>query len=206
MLKAQQSRWRRETCRRDAAAFKRADGADVLRCRSPAGSSRSGRCGALDRIRPRKRSSYREPSVAPADGFLWLDVGIEETREDPEKFRAVVQRLTSARIDELHLQDATNPQHPSYFDSTREYDMLVFRKLVTGGAKPLEEASGRADKRRMLQEIVTRPITFFIFDRLLLVPSGGGKQDSSTRQRILIAPAQRCRADRPGACRGRQAS
>ena len=106
-----------------------------------------------------------EPRTAPVDGFLWLEIGIEETREDPEKFRALVQRLTGARIDELHLQDATNPQHPSYFDSTREYDMLVFRKLVTGESKPLEEATGRADTRRMLQQIVTRPITFFIFER-----------------------------------------
>jgi magnesium transporter len=142
-----------------------------------------------------------EPSAAPADGFLWLDIGFEETREDPENFRAVVQRLSGVRIDELHLQDATNPQHPSYFDSTRQYDMLVFRKLVTGESMPLEEASGRADTRRMLQQIITRPITFFIFDRLLVsVRLGTSRTLEQLRQRILDP---RLRADTASVERGR---
>ena len=132
-----------------------------------------------------------EPSDTPSDGFLWLDVRLEEERNDPEVFRAAVERLIGVRIDDLHLQDATSPQHPSFFDSTREYDMLVFRKLATAESKPLEETGGRADHRRMLQEIVTRPITFFVFDRLLLtVRHGESKTLDLVRQRILD-PRQR---------------
>lgn len=128
-----------------------------------------------------------EPAQLPSEGFLWLDVKYDDADFDIEGLRSVVQRLTGARIHELHLQDATNLQHPSYFDSTREYEMLIFRKLSTGEVKPLEERpAGRADKRRMLQEIVTRPVTFFLFDRLLVtVRLGASRTLEQMRQRIL---------------------
>ncbi|MFO0010292.1 MAG: magnesium transporter, partial [Betaproteobacteria bacterium] len=53
------------------------------------------------------------PEALPAAGFLWLDCLHEEVQSEPEVFRAAVERLTGARIFDLHLQDATNLQHPS---------------------------------------------------------------------------------------------
>src|SRR4029453_13462797 len=79
------------------------------------------------------------PPQLLSEGFLWLDAKFDHPDLDSEGLRWVVQRLAGARIHELHLQDAINLQHPSYFDSTREYEMLIFRKLSTGEAKPLEE-------------------------------------------------------------------
>jgi magnesium transporter len=126
-----------------------------------------------------------EPSL-PAEGFLWLDVLHDEAIADPEGLRDAIHRVSGARLHDLHLQDAANLQHPSYFDSTSEYDMLVFRKLAIGELKPLEERSGSADRRRMLQEIVTRPITFFLLDRLLVtVRQGTSKTIEQVRQRLI---------------------
>ena len=100
--------------------------------------------------------------------------------------RAAIHRITGTRLYDLHVQDAINLQHPSYFDSTRDYDMLVFRKLATADAKPLEEKAGSANERRMLQEIVTRPITFFLFEHLLVtVQQGTSKTLEQVRQRLL---------------------
>jgi magnesium transporter len=127
-----------------------------------------------------------EPACLPHDGFLWLDVLHDEAIADPEAIRESVNRVTGVWLHELHLRDAANLQHPSYFDNTSEYDMLVFRKLATGEAVALEEKAGRADERRMLQEIVTRPITFFILDRLLItVRQGTSKTIAQLRQRLL---------------------
>ncbi len=127
-----------------------------------------------------------EPSGVPVDGFLWLDVLHDEAIAEPETLRDTVQRVAGIRLHDLHLQDAANLQHPSYFDSTSAYDMLVFRKLAIGELKPLEEKAGKADQRRMLQEIVTRPITFFVLDRLLLtVRQGTSKTIEQIRQRLL---------------------
>jgi magnesium transporter len=127
-----------------------------------------------------------EPACPPAEGFLWLDVLHDEAIADPEALRDAVQRISAVRLHDLHLQDATNLQHPSFFDSTNDYDMLVFRKLATGEFRPLEERVGPADQRRMLQEIVTRPVTFFLLDRLLVtVRQGSSKTIEQARQRLL---------------------
>lgn len=109
-----------------------------------------------------------EPGGLPADGFLWLDLLHQEVIANADALRAAVERVGGVRIFDLHLQDAANLQHPSYFDSTNEYDMLVFRKLAMAEARPLEERAAKADERRTLQEIVTRPITFFLLDRMLV--------------------------------------
>ena len=100
-----------------------------------------------------------------------------------------MERLTGVRLFDLHLQDAMNAQHPSFFDSTNDYQMLVFRKLSTGDAPPLEEKRATAaDQRRLLQEIVTRPITFFLLDRMLVtVRQGPSKSIDAVRQRMLDA-------------------
>lgn len=127
------------------------------------------------------------PASLPADGYLWLDALHEEVTAEPENLRDAVQRVAGVRLDDLHLQDATNLQHPSFFDSTSSYDMLVFRKLATGEFKPLDERpASRADERRVLQEIVTRPITFFLMEKLLVtVRSGGSRTIELARQRLL---------------------
>lgn len=133
-----------------------------------------GRCALVDGAAAR-----------PAEGFLWVDALHDEVRADPEGFRATVEQLTGVRLFDLHLQDAVNLQHPSFFDGTQHYDMLVFRKLAPGEAPPLAEVI-RRDRSRALQEIVTRPITFFVFDRVLVtVRNEHSKTVEQMRTRLL---------------------
>jgi magnesium transporter len=128
-----------------------------------------------------------EPGSLPAEGYLWLDVVHDEAIANPDGLRAAVERVTGVRLFDLHLQDAINLQHPSYFDSTNDYQMLVFRKLGSSETPPLEEhRAGVADRRRLLQEIVTRPITFFLLDRLLVtVRQAESKSVETVRHRML---------------------
>lgn len=129
-----------------------------------------------------------EPGGLPSDGYLWLDVLHDELTADVEAMRDAIQRVAGVRIFDLHLQDAANLQHPSYFDATNEYDMLVFRKLSMAEARPLEERAAKADERRTLQEIVTRPITFFLLDRVLVtVRQGSSRTIELVRTRLLEA-------------------
>ncbi len=133
--------------------------------------------------------------ACPADGFVWLDVLHAEVQDKPDAFRLDVERLAGARIFDLHLQDAVNLQHPSYFDGTQQYDMLVFRKLAPGEAAPLAEVS-RRDRPRALQEIVTRPITFFVFDRVLVtVRNEHSKTIEQMRARLLADRGTRVHAN-----------
>lgn len=127
----------------------------------------------------------------PGDsGFVWLDATRDEVAADPEGLRETMARLSGGvRVFDLHLRDALNPQHPSFFDATSDYHVLVFRKLARGESQPLaeiEEAGAARSRRRRLQEIATQPVTFFVFDRLLAtVRNAPSRTIEQTRQRLL---------------------
>ncbi|WP_059416013.1 magnesium transporter CorA family protein [Cupriavidus basilensis] len=74
--------------------------------------------------------------------FVWVDTPIEEVGAAPAAWRDSVQVLTGAPVLDLHLLDATNPSHPSYFDTTHAYDMVVFRKLTFETSRLIAEAGG----------------------------------------------------------------
>ncbi|MCX7901206.1 MAG: hypothetical protein N2483_02730 [Burkholderiaceae bacterium] len=106
------------------------------------------------------------PAATAADGFYWLDLTQEELAADEARWLEAIAALTGARLFDLHLRDALNAQQPSFFDRMRDYDVLVFRRLAPSEAPPLAEVDGARGRARRLQEIVTRPVTFFVFDRL----------------------------------------
>lgn len=132
------------------------------------------------------------PTAPCTNGFYWLDLTHEEFVADPERLRDVVAQLTGARLFDLHLQDAANLQHPSYFDSTSDYDMLIFRKLTPVGDRTvlpltdLDQHPQLARRGHRLQEIVTRPVTFFLFDHLLVtVRNAQSRTIEQVRTRLL---------------------
>jgi magnesium/cobalt transport protein CorA len=84
----------------------------------------------------------------PAEGLVWLDW----VREEAEGWEGHVQRLLGTEIEPAHSCDADNGVHPSYFDCTGRYDMVIFEGL------------GPSDDPFPLE---TRVATFFLFDRLL---------------------------------------
>jgi magnesium transporter len=133
-------------------------------------------------------SSSPALSILPEQGFVWLDCLYEEIQFQPTALRQLVHQFTRVNLLDLHVQDALNPHHPSYFDNTQDYDMLVFRKLAAGEAEPLAQLSlkAQANERRTLQEIVTRPMTFFLIGSLLVtVRHGPSKTLEQMRQRLL---------------------
>ena len=130
----------------------------------------------------------------PERGFLWLDATHEEVAADLNAWRDRVEHLTGTQIYEPHLVDATNLQHPSYFDSTQDYGMVIFRKLALGkhgqpaseaGAETNEDASGRK-MPAALNKLATQPVTFFLVNRALItVHSRHSRTIDTVRTRLL---------------------
>ena len=52
-------------------------------------------------------------------GFFWVDV--ERTASD---WQAVAQRWLGIDLDDRHLRDTLNAQHPPYYDGTDDYDLI----------------------------------------------------------------------------------
>ncbi len=110
------------------------------------------RCGAMDLYHfenghaPR-RLKADEP--VPATGFLWADF----VRAEAQDWACWAEPIVRAAIDPQHIDDSRNALHPSFFDGTPDYDMLLFQGLGPGQAPfPLE----------------ARTTAFFIFKRVLV--------------------------------------
>ncbi|HEX2530694.1 MAG TPA: magnesium transporter CorA family protein [Burkholderiaceae bacterium] len=137
------------------------------------------------------------PPASPANGFLWLDAIHDEVSADSDGWRDAVERATGTHIYDLHLLDIANLGHPSFFDATRDYEMVVFRKLaLAGGTEDNDAASepgghGQApDSHRKippaLQKLATVPVTFLLVNRALVtVHARGSRTIEAMRNRLL---------------------
>lgn len=106
------------------------------------------------------------PAALPS-GFLWLDATHDEVAADVIAWRDAVERATGVHIYDLHLTDAVNLTHPSYFDATQDYALMVFRKLALAADKADTEES----KRRIppaLSKLDTKPVTFLLMENALV--------------------------------------
>jgi len=108
----------------------------------------------------------------PADGYVWLILAYDEV----DQLAAEAQRLTGVRVYDDHVDDVRNLAHPSSFDSTEQYELVIFRGLKPDG-KP--------------ERIETRPLFLFNFERVLL--SAGPPDSRSVAQvktRYVGAPGK----------------
>jgi magnesium transporter len=150
--------------------------------------------------------SQEIPDAIPLKGFLWIDATHEEVAADAEAWRSAIERATGVQIYDPHMIDTLNPNHPSYFDSTQDYGMVVFRKLMLNGAagngnsqapagsgdKPAAAPAAAADeggKRKIpaaLSKLATQPVTFLIMDHALVtVHERYSRTIDATRTRLL---------------------
>ncbi len=108
----------------------------------------------------------------PADGYVWIVAVYDEADE----LGAEVQRLTGVRLYEDHVDDVKNLAHPSSFDSTRDYELVIFR-----GLKP----DTKGDR------IETRPLFLFNFERMLLtVGPTDSRAVAQVRTRYVSVPGK----------------
>ena len=132
---------------------------------------------SLEFIRIEKGGSVvlqEPPDALPGNGFLWIDVHAGTGR----RWAQEVARLTRVEIFEEHLLDTENPAHPSFYDSTADYEMIVMRAL---GPKPPPTVPPRI-------RIQTWPAVFLVLPRCLVTIHPADNQlDPQVRERILAA-------------------
>jgi Mg2+ and Co2+ transporter CorA len=134
------------------------------------------------------------PGQRPSDGFLWIDATHDEVSANPHAWRDAIERMTNVHVYDLHLTDATNLSHPSYFDSTHDYAMLVFRKLALDGNSEARndtsvQAEARNETRKIppaLTKLMTRPVTFMLMEgALITVHAAQSRTIEALRTRLL---------------------
>ena len=122
------------------------------------------------------------PALPPDNGFVWIYLD----REDFETQRPLLQeaalRLGGSHLLDLHCSDLASATHPSHYDYTSVYDLIVFRRLATPAEAQAEHPEATAHSATpgnalsasntsgppALQRISTRAVGFLVFDRLLV--------------------------------------
>jgi magnesium transporter len=111
------------------------------------------------------------PVHAPASGFVWIYLEREELVAQSDSLQKAAQRLGGSPILDVHMADLDNAVHPSGYDYTSVYDLVVFRRLATDAEVRAE--SGYAPQSRQGQlktfaDIKSRAVGFVVFDRVLI--------------------------------------
>lgn len=110
------------------------------------------------------------------------------TREDvvnrSEEWQREIAEQTAVWLNEFHLKDILNLEHPCAFDAMDDYDLLIFRKLITPddeikiGEKALEQ-------HERVFGLATTPVSFIMTPQVLVtVREKGNKAVENYLQRI----------------------
>ncbi|MBC7547865.1 MAG: magnesium transporter CorA family protein [Polaromonas sp.] len=124
------------------------------------------------------------PAQSSADSFVWVFLDREDFETHRQSLQQAAQSLGGSAMLDLHCKDLASAVHPSHYDYTSIYDLIIFRRLATQLEIKLETDHGdatnthqshapRASKKRPLDapdfnRISSKPVGFVVFDRLLI--------------------------------------
>lgn len=110
------------------------------------------------------------PAQAPREGFIWIYLDRETLEANLPTLQRAAQAFGGSPVLDLHVRDLANRSHPSHYDYTSVYDLVIFRRLANED-EVRAELEGDVPKDQPLAtfgRIRTRAIGFVVFDRLLV--------------------------------------
>ena len=118
------------------------------------------------------------PAQPPPDGFVWLFLEQDEFEAARAQIQQAALQLGGSTLLDLHCQDLASAVHPSHYDSTSIYDLIIFRRLATQLEAQADDASSKAvqaskTKRRgerlpTFNRIGSKAVGFAVFDHCLI--------------------------------------
>jgi len=123
------------------------------------------------------------PDQAPLDGFVWIFLEQQEFETAQAQIQQAALKLGGSALLDLHCQDLASPLHPSNYDSTSIYDLIIFRRLATQAETQQEDAQEKAmsdnhgqggvakkrgERLPTFNRIGSRAVGFAVFDRCLI--------------------------------------
>ena len=131
------------------------------------------------------------PAQAPADGFVWVFLDRDEFEAQRLSLQEACQKIGGSALLDLHCQDLASAVHPSHYDYTSVYDIVIFRRLAThtevqaevqkdaavaayhgqgGTPRPNLNRAAPVPKRGapVFSNIRSKAVGFAIFDKLLI--------------------------------------
>lgn len=125
---------------------------------------------------------HLNPELEPA--FIWLDCTREDVVNRAEQWQQELYAKTGLWVNEYHLRDILNLEHPCTFDTLEDYDLLIFRKLISPQDQ-IKLESQIHEKHERVFGLATTPVSLIMTPQVLVsIREQGNKEVESYIQRI----------------------
>jgi len=115
--------------------------------------------------------------------FMWVDCIREDVVMQTEEWQKNINGLTRLSINEFHIRDILNIDHPCAFDTMDDYDLLIFRKIITPDDQ-ISNSEVTGEVHESIFGLATTPISFIISqDVLISIRETGNKAMDAYVQR-----------------------
>lgn len=117
----------------------------------------------------KERLKEKEPE------FIWIDCTRLDVVNRSEAWQKDIYGQTQLVLNEYHIRDILNLEHPCTFDAMDDYDLLIFRKLITPDDH-ISDGANALEKHERVFGLATTPISFVITAQVLLTVREAGNQ------------------------------
>ncbi len=126
----------------------------------------------------------KQPIAEQEAEFIWVECSRDDVVNRAEHWQQDIYAATELWMNEYHLRDILNLEHPCAFDTLEDYDLLIFRKLITPDDQ-IKLDTQAAEKHERVFGLATTPISFMLTPQVLItVREQGNKEVESYIQRM----------------------
>ncbi|NNH00497.1 magnesium transporter CorA family protein [Acinetobacter sp. ANC 5414] len=99
--------------------------------------------------------------------FIWIDCTRGDVVTRAEAWQKEIYQHTPVCLNEFHVRDILNLEHPCAFDTMDDYDLLIFRKLITPDDE-IETGEQALELHENMFGLATTPISFIMTHQVLI--------------------------------------
>src|SRR3990167_201735 len=126
----------------------------------------------------------KQPIAEQEAEFIWMECSRDDVVNRAEHWQQDIYAATGLWMNEYHMRDILNLEHPCAFDTLEDYDLLIFRKLITPDDQ-IKFDTQATEKRERVFGLATTPISFMLTPQVLItVREQGNKEVESYIQRM----------------------
>ncbi|MDH1437197.1 magnesium transporter CorA family protein [Acinetobacter johnsonii] len=126
----------------------------------------------------------KQPIAEQEAEFIWVECSRDDVVNRAEHWQQDIYAATGLWMNEYHLRDILNLDHPCAFDTLEDYDLLIFRKLITPDDQ-IKLDTQATEKHERVFGLATTPISFMLTPQVLItVREQGNKEVESYIQRM----------------------
>ena len=109
----------------------------------------------------------KEPIAQAEPEFIWIDYTRADVVNRAETWQKEIEQQTHLYLNELHVNDILNLEHPCVFDSMDDYELLIFSKLITPD-DDIESGEQALEQHEKVFGLATTPISFIMTPQVLI--------------------------------------